>query len=354
MMFNKKEESHRKRGTSLPFVLFRMCLSLAMLSIFGLLVFQAYRYFSGVDPLKVDPKIAITSLITSEGGAQLAKDLLSFQFPKSLQDIKQIANDSKQTEESDQTESSDGDSVSTHKGALLFKFAIVTDTHNDNANLVKALNQAKAAGSKFIIGLGDFSDVGTVEELQMTKNQFEASGLPYYVTAGDHDLWDCRNRSQTPTCNFSRVFGSDYQSFEYQNTRLVLFDNSDNYLGVDGVAMAWLKDELDRAKAGHPKLVLAFMQEPLYHPSSDHVMGKSNPKLAKQATELVDLLKDAGVKEVFFGDTHFYARYNDPRSNLKMTTVGAVTEARNAQHPRFAIIDVYEDGSYNVADTEIK
>jgi len=37
-----------------------------------------------------------------------------------------------------------------------------------------------------------------------------------------------------------------------------------------------------------------------------------------------------------------------------MTVVGALTSTRNTQAPRFAVVDVYDDGSYNVKDQEIK
>ncbi len=351
MFFKKNEESaHKKRGPSLPFVLLRMCLSLIMLSIFGLLILQAFRHFSGTDPLKVDPKTAIFSAITSETGAKLVKDLLSFDVHSSVTDLKNLGNSSAGGAGIDLT----GDGPRQPTGPIALRFAVVADSHNDNKNLQKALAQAKEMNSRFVIGLGDYSDVGTYDELQMAKNQFNSSGLAYYSTAGDHDLWDCRNRDQTPTCNYTQLFGSPYQSFSVNNNRFILLYNSDNYLGMDGVEMKWLEDELLRVKAENPKHIFVLAQEPLYHPSSDHYMGKSNPKIKEQAEKITALLKEAGVTEFFAGDAHFYARYMEPKTNLKMTVVGAVTEARNTQKPRFSVVDVYEDGSYNVQDLEIK
>lgn len=340
MFFKKKEEGTRKkRGLGLPLILLRMCLSLTMLCLLGLMVYQAYKHFSGVDPLQVDPKTAIFSLITSEGGSDLAKKLLTL-------DIKDIQ---KGAEEVLPTATPSFTPTAPH----LFTFAVVTDSHNDNANLSRALQQAKSAGAKFVIGLGDYSDVGTLEELQKTKQVFDAGGLPYYSTVGDHDLWDCRNRHQAPACNFNQVFGPAYQSFSYNDVRFVLVYDSDNYGGVDEAQMGWLKDQLNHIKAEHPKQFFAFMQEPLYHPSSDHRMGKTTPSLGEQAKQLVLLLKDAGVGEIFAGDTHFFTQYSDPATGVKMTTVGAVTETRNVQKPRFVLVDVYQDGSYNIQDANI-
>lgn len=340
MFFKKKEEgSRKKRGLGLPFVLLRMCLSLTMLALLGLMVYQAYKHFSGVDPLQVDPKTAIFSLITSQEGSDFAKKLLTLD----IKDIKQGAQEALPV----------ATPSFTPTAPLLFRFAIVADTHNDNANLARALVQAKAEGAKFVIGLGDYSDVGTLEELQNTKKIFDGGGLPYYVTVGDHDLWDCRNRHQPAACNFNQVFGPAYQSFVYSDVRFVLVFDSDNYDGIDEAQMGWLRDQLSHVKASKPKLFLAFMQEPLYHPSSDHRMGKTTPALGEQAKQVVEMLKEAGVAEIFAGDTHFFTQYSDPVSGVKMTTVGAVTETRNVQKPRFALVDVYEDGKYNIQDANI-
>ncbi|KKQ14068.1 MAG: hypothetical protein US28_C0040G0009 [Candidatus Daviesbacteria bacterium GW2011_GWA1_36_8] len=82
-------------------------------------------------------------------------------------------------------------------------------------------------------------------------------------------------------------------------------------------------------------------------------MGKVTPKLKNQADHLIDIFKKGGVEEVFSADTHFYSRYQEPKSMLNMTTVGAVTSDRNPQTPRFAIVEVYTDGSYNVIETPL-
>ncbi|MBI4039808.1 metallophosphoesterase [Candidatus Daviesbacteria bacterium] len=307
--------------------------------------YQAYRYFSGVDPLKTSPKAILGQMFTSEGVAELVNSILTFKLPKNLADFGQIG----------LSTSSPGGSKAVRQGVpVLYKFAIVTDSHNDNDHLAKALKQAQEAGARFIIGLGDYTNVGTLDELQKAKSQFVNSGLPYFITVGDHDLWDCRNRNLTPSCNFTTTFGPTYQSFSDSGVRFVLGDNSDNYLGIDGVQMKWLEDELIRVKNDKPKQAFLFVSTPLFHPSSDHVMGKDNPKLKDQASHIISIAKDAGVGEVFAGDTHFFTRYVEPKSELKMTTVGAVVQDRNAQAPRFAVITLYQDGGYDVEDVEIK
>ena len=82
-------------------------------------------------------------------------------------------------------------------------------------------------------------------------------------------------------------------------------------------------------------------------------MGKVTPSLKNQAAHLIDIFKKNGVDEVFAADTHYFTRYTEPTMNLKMTTSGAVTSDRNPQTPRFIMVDVFENGTYQVKETEV-
>lgn len=343
----------QKRSSFIPFVIFRMILSLTMFALLFGGGYYAFRYFSGVDPLKIAPQTAFLSVIaTNKDASQLFDKLISqLNLPKiSLSQHTQI-----QGVAVDQPRPKP-----TPKPATLFKFVLVADSHNENDYLSKALAQAKAAGASFVIGLGDYSDTGTVDELKKVKNSFDQAGLRYYLTAGDHDLWDSRNRNLPATTDFSNLFGSPFQSFSYQGVKFIMVYNADNYDGLNKDQFDWLKttfEQMERVGGtsdAPDKLTLAFTDEPLYHPVSDHMMGKVNPKLLTQAKDLIKMFKENGVAEVFAGDIHFFSQYTDPDSGLKMTTVGAVTSQRNVQNPRFAIVTIYSDYSYSVEDIEIK
>lgn len=336
----------RKRGGFGPLNIFRLLLSLIMFAVLGLGAYQAFKYFSGdtlagPDLLNTDPKAALISLITSEDSAKVLFGLLGFE-------LKDSSNSSalgvKSTTVSNSKNTSGGE-----KSVL--KFAVVTDSHNDNVNLGKALEQAKAQGVKLVIGLGDYSATGTLAELKAAKLIFELSGLPYYLTAGDHDLWESREKDLAAESNFTKVFGTPYQSFVDSNIRFVIVYNSDNYGGVDDLQMSWLEDALSQDTSG---TTFVFLHEPLVHPTADRVMGKTTPKLLSQAQKLIALFDEAGVSEVFAGDIHAFSRYSDDNSGLKMVTAGAVTKERNLQLPRYLMVDVLEDGSYNIEDLEVK
>lgn len=320
------------------------------MGILGIGLFKAYKTFSGYDPSGVSPIAIASNFLDSEKFVDLLKSILTVSPDKSIETAKEIF-----TTNNNPNQSISNNSTNISNSPLKFKFAIISDSHTDITSLKKALAQAKSEDAKFIVGLGDFSDVGTISELEVTKKEFDGSFLNYYVTAGDHDLWDSRDKGKTAIENFNRVFQNPpYLSFTYDNIRVILIYNADNYEGLDTAQLDWIESELLKDEQKQSIRTFVFAGIPLYHPSSDHVMGKTNPKLKNQADHLISIFKKAGVDEIVTGDTHFYTRYIEPKSELKMTSVGAVTSVRNPQAPRFVMVDILEDGSYNIRDTEIR
>ena len=235
------------------------------------------------------------------------------------------------------------------KTAIL-RFALVADSEDENELLKKALSQAKSAGVNFVIGLGDFTSLGTLEQLTSARNVFDQSGLTYYVTAGDRDLWDSRNRGETATANFRQVFSEGSQVIIKEGIQFIILDNSDIYSGIKDAEISNIKYQISNID----KLTFVFAHKTPFHPQSAHVMGEGNKEVSAQARKLMDLLEQKRVDGFFSGDLHFFARFNSPSQAVKMTTIGAVNSARNFQGPRFAIVTVYSDYSWEVEDVEIR
>lgn len=340
-MFFKHHEGRKKHNPVTTFL--RLILSLVIMLVLGIGLLQAYKSFSGYDPTSLSAQTTLSNLLSSEGLYEFINGLLTFNPKKSLDGAKNALGGD--------------DAVVTENGPtapLLYKFAVVADPHKDYQSLGRALTQAKSEGAKFFIAIGDLSDVGTVDELKKTKEQYDLAGLPYYAVPGDHDMWDARDKNNDANKNFTEVFGPSYQAFTYSNTRFILINNADNYLGVDEMQLSWIEEELEKEEKNPSQLAIAIIDIPLFHPSSDHVMGKVSPKLKAQAEHLISILSRSGVDEVISADVHMYSKFNEPTTNLSMTTSGAATSEKNLQSPRFLMVDVYQDGSYNIADTEIK
>ncbi|MBI2599985.1 metallophosphoesterase [Candidatus Daviesbacteria bacterium] len=219
---------YQKKSTNPLFVIFRLFLSLVMFTVLLAGVYTAYKHFSGLDPLKLDPQAVISNIVGDETYQRFFSFLSATKLTKILPDevSKKILGQSATVENYVNTNNS---------SESLFKFLLVADTHNDNDNLKKAITQAKQAypDLQFIIGLGDYTDVGTIEELKKAKNEFDLSNLRYFLLVGDHDLWDARDKGMVANTNFREVFGLSYQSFTYKNFRFLLLNNADNYLGIE-------------------------------------------------------------------------------------------------------------------------
>ncbi len=339
--------SHKKSSSPiLGFFRFILTVVIFIFMLAGLYV--AFQGFSGVDPLTINPTSVFQTIFASRDPKTIAENLSNLDLQKLVAisqnqpdlNIQGVSNSAPQANK-----------------PVVFSFLLVSDSHSENDYLKKALEQGKSKASNlaFIIGLGDYTEVGTVQDLRAAKNEFDLAGVRYFVIPGDHDLWDGRDKTDNPLVHFETVFGLPYQSFVYQNVKFILIDNADNYTGLDQSQLDWIDSELLKARTqDNAQLVFAFVHEPLYHPSSTHIMGRVEDGLKKQAKNLITTLKSGGVNEVFSGDLHFFTRFEEPQMKLPMTTIGAVLSARNTQAPRYAIVSVYEDGTYGVEDVEIQ
>lgn len=345
-MFGKHRQ---KRSTNIVIVIFRLILSVVMFAVLLGGSYAAYKQFSGLDPLKLDPLAVAKNLLAARTPQQFKKALPSLKFDaEGMPAEKKVMGEAVKTD--GQSDAKEPDKRPS------FRFLVLGDSHNDNINLAKAIMQATSSypDLKFLVGLGDYTEVGTVGELKAAKKVFDSGSLRYFLIPGDHDLWDCRNRSLPPTDCFEEVFGSSYQSFTFENFKFLMLDNSDNYKGFDDAQSEWISNELEKTRQEGNKGIFVFLHKPLYHPSSDHVMGAVEKSLKTQAGGLIFQLKEFNVTEVFAADTHYSSRYQEPTTDLTMNTVGAVTLERNPQIPRFAVVTVFEDGSLKVEDIEIK
>ncbi|MDP2671077.1 MAG: metallophosphoesterase [bacterium] len=230
---------------------------------------------------------------------------------------------------------------------MISKFALFSDTHSDSENTAKALVQAKEEGAGYIVHSGDWSKVGTLEELKEQRELLSKSKLPFWGVLGDHDLW------QSGTENFREVFGYTYTSFDKNGVHHILLDSSDTSLGLGEKQLSWLEEDL-KVNAG--KITFIFMHLPPYNPYNARTIwekGGSNSTIKGQVDKFLKLIKGK-VAGIFSGDQHFSSSYTEPASHVKITIVGAVTGERNLQQPRFDIVEVYDSGEFRVSEEIIK
>ncbi|HSX58213.1 MAG TPA: metallophosphoesterase [Candidatus Saccharimonadales bacterium] len=227
-------------------------------------------------------------------------------------------------------------------------FAVISDTHSDSSDTQRALQQIKSLGLKFVIHSGDWTTVGTIDELKAQKAIFDRSGLTYWGVMGDHDRW------QSGSANFEKVLGRPYESFDRDNLHFILLDDSDLTNGLGEEQLDWLSLDLKK-NPDRDKIIV--MHLPPYHPSSDRTLagkgGTNNSGLQEQTDQLLNMIKDQKVLAIFSGDHHLSQSYTEPKTSVKIFISGAATSERNLQTPRWELVQVLQDQTVRVTDQVI-
>ncbi|HEX8923518.1 MAG TPA: metallophosphoesterase [Patescibacteria group bacterium] len=207
-----------------------------------------------------------------------------------------------------------------------YKFAVMADIHDDKNNLEKLLEIAKERGDQMVIAAGDLTNGGKLNELLEIKSVLDKSKIKYYAVPGNHDWWESNKKGRN---YFEEIFGKDYQSIKAAGFKFILADNG-NPKGMDAVETAWLFNETEECKTIK---CIAIMHMPLNNAFSVHIMGENNVRVTAQAKQILKMLTDNKVKELTAGHLHYSSSYE--LDGLETILVGAVTEARNTQTPRF-------------------
>ncbi len=241
---------------------------------------------------------------------------------------------------------SDDSNTNTYREEI-FRIALMSDAHNNEENLSKALMASSEKGAHSVFFLGDYTDFGVLENLSSAKQIMDESGLLYYSLPGDRDLYE----SVGPK-NYYSVFGNPQISVSIGDTKIVLLDNSANYTLVDSDKSRQFTEELANAD-------FVILAQPLYHPLASYgkpvmglVKGEIISDVKKQAESILSEIQESNVKAIIAGDHHSFSRYKDKeRLSLEHIVIGPVTDARAEQRKTsITVLSVFSDGSYSVEE----
>jgi predicted phosphodiesterase len=164
----------------------------------------------------------------------------------------------------------------------------------------------------FIITVGDhiegyaFDKQETEQQWDEFKEIMESSGIKYYLTPGNHDIWD----DQSEEIYRDRV-GDLNKAFKVDNTRFIIFDVSRNS-GIDDFTeeqVKWLTKELEKSEdAAH---TLVFLHKPFW--CEDFSFGRES--------RLHALFLEHGVTAVFSG--HYHRYFYTERDGIRYYCVGS-------------------------------
>lgn len=169
-----------------------------------------------------------------------------------------------------------------------FKVAIISDTHDYYDGLEKQVRYINKNhySYDFVIVTGDMSNVGLVSEFEQTKSRLDRLKIPYLTTVGNHDLLI---DGETV---YGRMFGKDTYSFEYKNSKFILFNNNNWESSLNIPDLGWVESEL--ISNSQPFQILL-----------SHVAPDDRDRFTKsQISEWRDLVNRYGVNYYINGHNH--------------------------------------------------
>jgi Icc-related predicted phosphoesterase len=189
--------------------------------------------------------------------------------------------------------------------SVSFKIAVISDTHDYYDGLDKQISYINKNKSRydFVIVTGDLSNVGLVSELMESKSRLDDLAIPYLTTSGNHDLLINGEKI------FYKIFGNDTYAFEYQNTKLILFNNNNWESSKHVPDMNFLEHELVTNAQNH---VILF----------SHVAPDDPDRFThSQISTLRELVNRYGVSYYVNGHNH---NYGDSKfGNARQVTAGS-------------------------------
>lgn len=239
---------------------------------------------------------------------------------------------------------------------IAVKIGLFADSEGDWENLQKALAKMEDLSVTVAFFLGDLTRWGSKEELLAGKEILSASNIEIFVIPGDHDLAaSVADGDETGRKYFLETFGNNMYMYENDGNKFILFDNSPNFSPISTKDFDWFRKNIEESNG----VDFVILSQPLYHSVNSRIMGIVEGDIVstvhEQAQEMLTIIRDSKVKAIIAAEQHFFSNSADPeRNNLRHIVIGALVsndeELRNPQAPRFAVLEIYTDGTYRIND----
>jgi 3',5'-cyclic-AMP phosphodiesterase len=178
-----------------------------------------------------------------------------------------------------------------------FRFALLSDVQEaiDRVQDVYRVINAEP-GLDFLLGAGDLTDEGEVDELEEFQRELATLKVPYYTTLGNHEL------AERPPA-YQDWFGRANFQFVHRGVYFTLLDSAS--ATIDPLADDWLDNWLGNARNS---LHVVAMHIPPFDP-----VGTRNAGFASraEAAALVGKLAEGGVDLTLYGHIHSYYSFHN-------------------------------------------
>ncbi|HEX9048407.1 MAG TPA: metallophosphoesterase [Verrucomicrobiae bacterium] len=217
----------------------------------------------------------------------------------------------------------------------------------ETANFEFAVATINRLHPAFVVVTGDLvnktGDAAQIAEYKRIAAQVDSS-IPLYNVAGNHDVGNV----PTPqlVAAYTNQFGPDYYSFRHGDFFGIVLDSNlikapEKVQPLYQAQEAWLKAELQAAKAGGAQHIAIFQHHPWFLKTVDEPDQYFNlPQTAR--TEYLPIFQTYGVNAVFCGHYH---RNDAVRDNfMEMVTTGALGKPLGGSESGMQIVIVRDGG----------
>ncbi|MEI9950136.1 MAG: metallophosphoesterase [Pseudomonadota bacterium] len=195
-----------------------------------------------------------------------------------------------------------------------FHFALLSDVQEaiDRVQDVYRLINAEP-DLDFLLGAGDLTEDGEVDELERFQRELATLDVPYYTTLGNHEL------GERPPA-YQDWFGRANFQFVHRGVYFTLLDSAS--ATIDPLADDWLDGWLAN---GRRSVHVVAMHIPPFDP-----VGTRNAGFASrgEAAALVGKLAEAGVDLTLYGHIHAYYSFQNAGIPAFISGGGGATPER--------------------------
>ena len=219
-----------------------------------------------------------------------------------------------------------------------FRFALLSDVQEaiDHVQDVYRVINAQPE-LDFLLGAGDLTEHGEVDELERFQRELATLDVPYYTTLGNHEL------GERPPA-YQDWFGRVNFQFVHRGVYFTLLDSAS--ATIDPLALEWLDTWLAN---GWQSVHVVAMHIPPFDP-----VGTRNAAFASraEAAALLATLAEAGVDLTVYG--HIHSQYSFRNAGIPAFISGgggATPELADDIGRHFMVFDV--DASDGLLSTEV-
>ncbi|EGG38209.1 S-layer homology domain-containing protein [Paenibacillus sp. HGF5] len=231
-----------------------------------------------------------------------------------------------------------------------FSFIDLTDTQakEEDEAILSAATLSKALATipdaKFVVHNGDVVENGTSEqEWNWLLGHSQSSLLHTTIapSAGNHEnknnaFYEHFNVKQPD--NAATVTGA-YYSYDYSNAHFIVLNSNENsteYANFSTEQVAWMKQDVEQAKAAGAEWIIVNIHKGPYttsnHATDSDIIGANGVR-----KQIAPLMNELGIDMVLQGHDHIYARTKPIKRDGTAEDVAKITETLNGQSIEYAV-----------------